>query len=242
MQQIAAQDGPELGSPPKHKRNKTRFKRRKNTPKLHPWSRQRAECSSGEQTLRRRLSHFWSWHLWVSSSALVAFRTPILVVNNTGYISVFRRVAFCDVFSLSLSFSLYIFPFPSSRPGVNFLSRPVCDPEHSLPHSFPTSRHHAAPPSGPASGWSRHEQERHTHTTTTYLYKYSTYSSLSNASQFKIICLIFMCNSDKLQHRLNLSVYLIPSINTGLGFGYIYFLLHCCFFCYFCFQCTSLSK
>ena len=50
--------------------------------------------------------------------------------------------------------------FPS-RPGVNFLSRPVCDPEHSLPHSDPTSPFQAAPPSGPSSGWSRPAQGRH---------------------------------------------------------------------------------
>lgn len=50
--------------------------------------------------------------------------------------------------------------FFSSRPGVNFLSRPVSDPENSLPHSNPTSSFQAAPPSGPSSG-SRPARGRH---------------------------------------------------------------------------------
>lgn len=48
-----------------------------------------------------------------------------------------------------------------SRPGVNFLSRPVSDPEHSLPHSNPTSSLLAAPPTGPSPRSSRHIQGRH---------------------------------------------------------------------------------
>lgn len=46
----------------------------------------------------------------------------------------------------------------SSSAGVNFLSRPVSDPEHSLPHSWLTSWRHAAPPS---SGWPRPARGRH---------------------------------------------------------------------------------
>lgn len=51
-----------------------------------------------------------------------------------------KKVAFC---------------FSPLVPGVNFLSCPVSDPEHSLPHSNRRHRSPAAPPTGPSSGRSR---------------------------------------------------------------------------------------
>lgn len=70
---------------------------------------------------------------------------------NTAHISTEKRVAFSGVFfsaSLALSLSRSL-----CRPAVNFLSCPVSDPEHSLPHS--NLRHHPRrlrPPVPPLDG------------------------------------------------------------------------------------------
>lgn len=74
---------------------------------------------------------------------------------NTGHISMEKRVAFSWVFfSVSPSLSLALSLSRSlCRPAVNFLSRPVSDPEHSLPHS--NLRHHPRrlrPPVPPLDG------------------------------------------------------------------------------------------
>lgn len=90
------------------------------------------------ETISPRLSHFG----WLTcapivpptgSSCRAAFKLS-LQRWNTGCISPSTRVAFSASFFSSLSLS--------ARPGVNFLSRPVSDPEHSLPHS---NRRHRSP-------------------------------------------------------------------------------------------------
>lgn len=98
--------------------------------------------------LRRRLSHFGVGTCGFPprlSSTRSAFRTPILVVENSGYISVFPAVAFCE---FSLLFFYYLVFFSClffSRLAPEFISSPVQFVTRNIHSLIPARRDVTAP-------------------------------------------------------------------------------------------------